>query len=416
MGISGGPNIVDNGLVLSLDAADVYTPINRNLLTYTNDLSNGAWAKIRCQITSSATIAPDGTNTAFALTITDQTGLVRLSQSPISGSISGGPFTFSVYAKQNTISASLFDTGVYNTSTTSGSEPSYNILNNFAVTGSNGAYVSNRSVTSVGNGWYRLATTATISNNSVWYLFFDIEDGAGAKTNGQSLYLWGPQFEYGSIATEYQPVVTTTRTWPNVIDQSSVGTLSNNPTVDLTTNKNIVFDGVDDIIIGYNNVLPNTNTCTLEMFVNVSTISTYGQLFYIGQSSFNHNIPYVCFCTLISPNRFCFSTNKSSGGSRLVHLVSDSNFTTGVWHHCVGTMGDGLLKLYIDNVYIGSYTLPVDYVADIGGQSAYIGGGLSTGFVTDVSCKVGVARAYNRVLTSSEIEQNYYALKSRFNI
>lgn len=416
MAISGGPNIIDNGLVLSVDAADVYTPVNRNLLSYTNDLSNASWAKIRCQITSSATIAPDGTNTAFALTITDSTGLVRLSQSPISGSISGGPFTFSIYAKQNFVSASLLDTGIYNISTTSGSEPSYDILNNFAVTGPNGTWVTNRSVNSVGNGWYRIATTATIPNNSVWYLFLDIESGTGNKINGQSLYLWGPQFEYGNLATDYQPVTTTTRTWPNLIDQNSTATLTNNPTVDLTSNKNIVFDGVDDIVIGYNNILSNTNNCTLEMFVNVNTITNYGQLFYIGNSSFNHNIPYVCFCTLTSPNRFSFSTNSTSGGSRLVHLVSDTNFTTGSWHHCVGTMGDGLLKLYIDNNFIGSYTLPANYIADIGGQSTYIGGGLSTGFVTDVNCRVGIARAYNRSLTPSEISQNFYALKSRFNI
>ena len=194
MAISGGPNIIENGLVLALDAADVFLPVNKNLLTYTNDLSNAAWGKIRSQITASATTAPDGTNTAFAMNITDATGLVRLSQSPISSSIAGGPYTFSVYVKQNTSTAQLLDLGIYNISTTAGTEPSYDILNNFAINGSGGSSIS-RVVTSVGNGWYRIATTATISNNSIWYLFFDIEAGAGTKVNGQGIYLWGPQFE-----------------------------------------------------------------------------------------------------------------------------------------------------------------------------------------------------------------------------
>ena len=204
-------------------------------------------------------------------------------------------------------------------------------------------------------------------------------------------------------------------TWYNLAGNTT-GTLTNGPTFSSDSGGSFVFDGTDDIVIGYNNVLPNTSTCTLEMVVSINTISTYGQLFYIGNSSFNHNIPYVCFCTLITPNRFCFSTNKTSGGSRLVHLVSTTSFTTGSWHHCVGTMGDGLLKMYIDNVYIGSYTLPADYIADVGGHSTYIGGGLSTGFVTDVNCKIGLARSYNRALTESEIQQNYNVQKARFGL
>jgi hypothetical protein len=233
------------------------------------------------------------------------------------------------------------------------------------------------------------------------------------------------QFAFGKIVTDGLVLALdasdrnsypgTGATWYNLVGNTT-GTLTNGPTFSSDNGGTLVFDGTDDIVIGYNNILPNTSTCTLEMVVNINTISTYGQLFYIGNSSFNHNIPYVCFCTLITPNRFCFSTNKTAGGSRLVHLVSTSNFTTGSWHHCVGTMGDGLLKMYIDNVYIGSYTLPVDYVADLAGYSTYIGGGLSTGFVTDVNCRIGLARSYNRVLTATEIQQNYNAQKSRFGL
>jgi hypothetical protein len=194
------------------------------------------------------------------------------------------------------------------------------------------------------------------------------------------------------------------------------GTLINSPTFSSDNGGSVAFDGVDDIVIGYKNVLPNTNTCTLEMVVNINIITTYGQVFYIGQGSFNHNIPYICFCTLINPNRFCFSTNKSSGGSRLVHLVSTTNFTTSAWHHCVGTMGDGLLKMYIDSKYIGSYSLPLDYASDLSGYDTYIGGGLSTGFVTDINGKIGPYRVYNRALSDQEVLQNYNALKGRFSL
>ena len=73
-----GPNISRNGLVLALDAANTTNQTSRNLFNYTTNLTNAYWSKTRCQITASAGIAPDGTNTAFAMTITDSSGLIRL--------------------------------------------------------------------------------------------------------------------------------------------------------------------------------------------------------------------------------------------------------------------------------------------------------------------------------------------------
>ena len=71
MAVNTRNSIVTNGLVLWVDPANSRYPTSRNLFNYTTDLTNGYWSKLRCQITASAGIAPDGTNTAFAMTITD---------------------------------------------------------------------------------------------------------------------------------------------------------------------------------------------------------------------------------------------------------------------------------------------------------------------------------------------------------
>jgi hypothetical protein len=416
MGISGGPNIIEDGLVLALDAADVFLPVNKNLLTYTNDLSNAAWGKIRSQITASATTAPDGTNTAFAMTITDATGLVRLSQSPISASIVGGPYTFSVYLKQNNISASLFDTGIYNTSTTSGSEPSYNILNNFAATGSSGGYVSNRTVTSVGNGWYRVATTATIANNSSWYLFFDIEAGSGTKTNGQSLYLWGPQFEYGTIATEYQPVNVTTRIWPNLVNQSISGSLLNNPAFDPSNGGSIVFDGVNDYVGVSNTNLKPTSGITQECWLKAAA---QVQVFIGLQYGISSNNSYALWWGEGGTNTWNGGINI--GGILYVISATTTWPNSNTWFHFVHTYDGSTQKLYYNGNLIGSENRSGTITYDSSNTVTTIGcdfngSGYNTGIVVPTNGNIPIAKIYNRGLTSSEIQQNYNAQKSRFNL
>ena len=409
MGIAGGPNIIDDGLVLALDAADVFLPVNKNLLTYTNDLSNAAWGKIRCQITSSATTAPDGTNTAFAMNITDATGLVRLSQSPISSSIAGGPYTFSVYVKQNTSTAQLLDLGIYNISTTAGTEPSYNILNNFAITGSGGSSIS-RVVTSVGNGWYRVATTATISNNSVWYLFFDIEAGTGTKVNGQGIYLWGPQFEYGTVATEYQPVNVTTRIWPNLINQSNNGSLINNPAFDSANGGTIVFDGVNDFVLGSSNL-------------NISGNDTFSICYWAkwNGTSFSTDFPSGVGNNSTGVGNQGLSTTWSNGRIALDfwnnRFRANTALNVQTWYYVCFTKTAGLIgstsKLYANGQEYPGAVEGTDTTPNITLSSFIVGRLDSTRWFNGNIANVQI---YNRALTQSEILQNYNTQKSRFNL
>ncbi len=414
MGVSGGPNIIEDGLLLSLDAGSSYLPVNKNLLTYTNDLTNATWGKIRSQITASATTAPDGSNTAFAMNITDATGLVRLSRSIVSASIASGPYTFSVYVKQNTSTAQLLDLGIYNAPTTQGTEPSYNILNNFAITGSGGSSIS-RYVTSVGNGWYRVATTSTILNNSTWNLFFDIEAGTGTKVNGEGIYLWGPQFEYGTIATEYQPVNVTTRLWPDQINQSVRGSLINNPTFDISNRGSIVFDGINDYVSGSSIINAGSNFSVFA-WIKPGAINVRNGI--VG-NSYNYT----------TRQGFLLSTATNYGGTNNTFFISigadaayrtanNNSISLNNWNYIGGVVTNGGqdIKLYVNGI-----------------ETSYFGGALTSGSVSyDINELLIGARhsatlepfigsianiqIYNRILSQSEILQNYNQLKSRFNI
>ena len=410
MGISGGPNIIKNGLVLLLDGADVFQSVNRNLLSYTNDLTNATWSKTGLQITSNATTAPDGTNTAFAMSITDATGLVRLRQSPVNAS-GDGPYTFSVYVKQNTSTAQLLDTGLYNSSISLGSEPSYNILNNFAVTGANGAYVSNRVVTSVGNGWYRIATTATIPNATAWYLFFDIEAGTGTKVNGQGIYLWGPQFEYGTTATEYQPVNTTTRTWPDLVNSSNNGTLTNGSTFNSTNGGNVSFDGIDDFCQG---------TIPGNTFSGASTILAWWRRTSMKEWSaiFSNNVGTT------SCNLFTYQST-----SNLIGINQSGVNASGTWidlgtHDNLWIFGALVLQGSTNGSTVQVYAYKQGSLLTSTGTlywnlstgSSYYIGRHYQGAVQVLNGNISCVCVYNRALSASEIQQNYNAQKSRFNL
>lgn len=179
------------------------------------------------------------------------------------------------------------------------------------------------------------------------------------------------------------------------------------------------FNGFDQVAYGYSQILSNTTTgCTLEIIANIYQSAYYGILFYVGNSSYNHNQPYIMLGTLTSPDRFIFSTNKTSGGSRLVHLVSTSLTSyQNRWCHYVGTMGNGILTLYINGEYVSEYTLPENYYTELYNENTYIGGSTySASHLSETNCGVGECRIYNKPLQFSEIQQNYAASISKYYI
>lgn len=413
MGFYRGPKIVTDGLITLLDAANQDNPVTRNLYTYTNDLANANWSKSRCQLTASATTAPDGTNTAYALNITDSTGLVRLGAPFISSSIGGGPYTFSFYVKQNNCTAQLLDLGVYNGGQTSGTEPSYNILNNFAVTGSQNASTT-RTVTSVGNGWYRVATTTTITSSAfTWQNFIDIENGTGTKTNGTGIYIWGPQFEYGTTATTYQAVNTTTRTWPNRINLTSNASLITNPTYDTSNNGCIVFNGISNYAQLTNQSFASTSGSSFTIGVwfkrNNTTPVDFDNVYIMGINGDTNARIWMIFD---DNNNGRLTINYYSGSGADYNITLDANQNTTQWHYAVQVIDKVNLQMrgYYDGVLKG--TSNITNMANVSTQT----GTLSIAGTNYADITIAQFQIYNRALSASEILQNYNATKSRFGL
>jgi hypothetical protein len=161
-----------------------------NLVTYSEDFSNASWEKNDVTIQSNVIIAPDGTLTGALL---DDASASFGAINKLVLSLANSAYYFSVYIKSTGVATNV-RMDLY---TTTG-EQLFVVFNS-----ATGAYVSGSAViystSSIGNGWYRIALSATGSGTTFARIYPAI-DSAGA-TGG--IYIWGAQLEAGAFPTSY---------------------------------------------------------------------------------------------------------------------------------------------------------------------------------------------------------------------
>ena len=181
-----------------------------NLLTY-SDYSSGNSVN-NVTLTTNATTAPDGTNTAISMTGNAGTSLKYLYK--LYTTTTTGTYTTSVFAKYNGEQYILLRVND-NTGVNDGQQR-FDILNgikNGNVANGGTATGASSTITPYPNGWYRLTVTCTfnsaltsIQGASVFLT------GYTTTSSTSSVYLWAPQLETGAFPTSYIPTVASTVT------------------------------------------------------------------------------------------------------------------------------------------------------------------------------------------------------------
>jgi hypothetical protein len=216
MGSSIGPQTVTSGLIYNLDAANSssITTVNRNLISFSEDLGNAYWLKSNCLILDNTAIAPDGTLTADKI-IANAVNAQHLMYTSVNV-VSGTTYVWSCYAK-----ASEYNIIQFNRIDIGGVSAAFNLTSGNVSSVSSGT----ASMVSVGNGWYRcIFVYAPPITLSIPIAFQPIDlTGAAAfvGNNTSGVLAWGLQFEVGTTASNYFSAGASSRPstqWNNLLD------------------------------------------------------------------------------------------------------------------------------------------------------------------------------------------------------
>jgi len=177
------------------------------------------------------------------------------------------------------------------------------------------------------------------------------------------------------------------------------GTVANMPLYNYYNKGTLKFDGTDDYII---NTVPS-----------IASSSTIG--LWIKCASYDNKIPISIAGTIYGsgPNIFFYNStinwNIGDGGA---NPFTNSSYPDSNWHYIVITNQAGTnAKLYIDGVLIG--TAAYRNTVSTNSNNFWIGRFSGDNNYT-INANIAATQLYNRVLSASEVLQNYEAQKSKF--
>ena len=221
------------------------------------------------------------------------------------------------------------------------------------------------------------------------------------------------QYAFGQIVTsglvlaldaaDKNSYVSGSTTWRDISGNNITGTLTNGPTFSSGNGGSIVFDGTNDSVIMADNSALNTQTPSVEVWIKTNATNQNGFWFEKGTV----NSQYSLFQEDV---RIVWRQNLATLSSQSTLTATYLNITD--WAHIVGTYTSGDRRTYINGILRTSDAQTGTINTNTGGMfiGTYGGGGYP------YNGNIAIVRVYNRVLSPSEIQQNYNAQKSRFGL
>jgi hypothetical protein len=402
--VNNGPQIVRSGLILDLDASYMrsYSP---NVLPNPTDIFAwcGSAGTNLCTISRDTSITRQYGSIPLKMVISGNDPYIASYNSPtwnLSAAATGQTWTVSVYVKAsvatNVEGPVIFEcnsSGTYLVATSAGS-------------------------ISVTTSWTRISYSRTFSNASTAYIQTRL---VGTPTGGSGITIWwdGLQVERASAATNFNPYYFGNTSWRDV---SSSGNIFNST---LYTYPSFVQSGSQSYFSFINNgTIQNNIYCySTGLVTATSTQTQYTRLGWFYLTSYSDGWSPI-FQNVIGNNSDMGLTVYSNG---TIHFRQYTNsITGGTASQDYGVSSDG-------TVLINRWNFAAIVVNRTGNQvSFYINGNFVIGnnggsqgpygiqiggLATEHSIgQFSFLQFYNRVLSASEILQNYNALKGRFNL
>jgi len=224
---------------------------------------------------------------------------------------------------------------------------------------------------------------------------------------GRSIVTDGLVFYVDAANSKSYPGTGTT--WSDLIG-SNDGTLTNGPTYDSANGGSIVFDGTNDLIT--TTLTSNTvfnSTFTVSCWFNANTVSSFPRL-----------LSKAVTGTATETGGFGVFFNDSSGTYQVYCRVngnlintSSATFSLGTWNNLTAVFKDGEATVYLNQSSGVTGTNASALLSGITTTDDFIIGNLHAAN-RPFDGKIATTMIYNRELSSTEVLQNYNALKNRF--
>lgn len=432
MSVYAGPKMKSDNLKLLLDPSNVKSLGLENLFLHSEDFTQSSWGKsIAIALSTNSDVAPDGTYSATKLTLSSgYSGDI-----PIFSNFSVvalGRYTQSLYLKYSGMRYAYlwWDNGsgfgcTVEIDLLTGTTRDTRIGNNAFYT----SFVT--SVTSIGNGWYRLGITAsitsTVSNPQVRLYISNIQWVSGNfgtpsqyNQDGTSgIYIWGWQAEQANSPGTY------IKTTGSVINRQAIdlsnsgnnGSISNGAFIDYSNNSSYYFDGVNDVVLvptsnGFDTANSTVNV-SLSFWCKITPNSVFDHLAGFrdeGQSWGNF------YMLILDQNSVtdAMEARIAAGTSGNRQLGSNVFSRYNVWTHYAITGSSNTFKWYLNGVLqqTDSGLLSTTF----GSTSPSFTIGRTAGGSFPALGNISDVRFYNTAISDSDILDIYQAGRAKYGV
>lgn len=436
MALSHSPNIIKDGLVLILDAANIRSfrgEPTTNVFTHYGTPGYGAAGNV------SVTFSNQGTGTFVRLGYGQIYGNYLIEQRDVVYRYDLGTSGCHYHGNTVAISSGQYATFTfdYYVSPETTIENSY--LANFENYGG-GAFGGSVSANGLKGVWQTATFTSGPASANGTLAMFLYPGGCSPSRFGNTGYILykNPQVELRSTST---PFVNGTRGttnatgggWVDLSGNSNHCELVNSPTYNSNNGGSVVFDGTDDTVTTPVTLttLAALSNWTMECWVLIPSFPTaaspngynnttragvlLGAAYYSGCALYWYGNSSGNACTI-------YGYIRGNDGYR---LTSGYSMSTNVWHHFVfvNSRSDTTIKLYVNGTLHSSVAGPTqEYngsltptAGNIGFNKAQVDGG-GENVYSLLNCRIGTSRIYTKALSATEVQQNFEATRARFGV
>jgi hypothetical protein len=402
-----GPNVLgEENLVFGYDLSDVVNSYRGeptvNFVPGTYGYST--YAYVSSPVDTTVLNEKNKLITAKRYTITQSINVARAAIFPV-GLTTGVSFTFSFKWK-------------YNGSTTTSPSVGMDASKGNPEGGVNNNSFTSQSINTVniGSGWY-LSTYIFIFSSvptGKCMLTFGIVTGSNSGYIGETFDIYEAQFEIKNHRTQFSNGVRSAT--QGLIDITGISTIDLSNT-SFDSNAQMTFDGTDDFInLGDNSLFDFTNgIATIEAIIKFPSTwtagSQYPNLISKGATSGWDTNGWALFGFRDWPSAGQKSWGFGIRNGAVNRITGRANSATDVFLHIVATIDGTTIRLYENGILYTTNSQIINPAEN--NTNVFIGRDAASQYFPG---EIPHTRIYNRVLSSSEVLNNYNNIKRKYGI